>query len=111
MSDVKIGWRYQFRLAVVSAEGSRGFRTTTPMGLKVEPRPPTPPENLTEVRTTLRSNRVDVEIRWDAPKQSDLEVYKYKIYWSRKLDEAPLVLSSKEYSRATIRVRLLFINA
>ncbi|KAJ8031131.1 Anosmin-1 [Holothuria leucospilota] len=97
---LEVGRYYQFRVAVVNINGSHGYsRPTHAITLSRNPTKPNPPENLRKGRSVLSAHgKVNIVIDWDAPKPSDMEIIKYKVFWSERVDPSPffhsLVLSS-----------------
>ncbi|KAL5005280.1 hypothetical protein ScPMuIL_018736 [Solemya velum] len=82
------GHWYQFRIAAVNSEGSRGFSDPSPIFKSSRAvGKPSRPRNLTEGETTLRENKVDVTLTWQAPKRCDLPVWRYTVYFSMRLAE------------------------
>lgn len=88
MKHVKPGRWYQFRVAAVNENGTRGFSSpsqafTTSHG----PRTPGLPQNLTVDTIQYYNKTFNGILRWKPPLQSDLPIQKYKVYWSRRLKE------------------------
>ncbi|XP_063930642.1 anosmin-1 [Zophobas morio] len=86
---VKPGRWYQFRVAAVNENGTKGFSDTSPVfNIAVRPRPPKPPQNVTVSGLWSTSNGTLMgELRWSPPR-SDLPIQRYKVFWSRRLHGA-----------------------
>ncbi|CAG9787123.1 unnamed protein product [Diatraea saccharalis] len=84
-SLLKPGHWYRFRVAAVSASGTRGFSApSTPFTPRKGPRPPPAPKKL-RVRPIKSDNgTVTVRLEWKEP-NSDLPVVRYKVFWSRRV--------------------------
>ncbi|KAI5637763.1 fibronectin type III domain-containing protein [Phthorimaea operculella] len=82
---LKPGRWYRFRVAAVSAAGTRGFsQPSSPFTPRKGPRPPPPPKKL-KVQPIWSSNgTITVCLEWQEPK-SDLPVMRYKVFWSRRV--------------------------
>lgn len=99
LSDLRSQRWYQFRVAAVNSQGSRGFTTPSKHYISnKDPSPPEPPQNIrvdnqtaerstsqapsqfTESRESVAT--VGVLIRWDAPRDGDLPVHNYRVTWS-----------------------------
>ncbi|XP_061681802.1 anosmin-1b [Syngnathoides biaculeatus] len=99
LSDLRPQRWYQFRVAAVNSQGSRGF--TTPSKHHISSKDPSPPEAPINIRVsnqtlvgmtsqagthfTERSGgsgiTVTVLIRWDPPQEGDLPVHNYRVTW------------------------------
>ncbi|XP_059924049.1 LOW QUALITY PROTEIN: anosmin-1-like [Gadus macrocephalus] len=91
---------YQFRVAAINSQGSRGF--TTPSKHYISSRDPSPPEAPINIRVTnqtlflappglgphLRARSggqapaVGVLVRWEPPREGDLPVHHYRVTWT-----------------------------
>ncbi|KAL4707287.1 hypothetical protein ACJJTC_019825 [Scirpophaga incertulas] len=82
---LKPGHWYRFRVAAVSASGTRGFSApSSPFTPRKGPRQPPAPKKL-KVRPVKSDNgTVTVRLEWKEPK-SDLPVVRYKVFWSRRV--------------------------
>ncbi|XP_061540562.1 anosmin-1b isoform X10 [Phycodurus eques] len=99
LSDLRPQRWYQFRVAAVNSQGSRGFTTPSKHHISSkDPSPPEPPLNIRVSNQTLmgmtsqagsqfieRSGgsgiTVTVLIRWDPPQEGDLPVHNYRVTW------------------------------
>ncbi|XP_061635725.1 anosmin-1b isoform X3 [Phyllopteryx taeniolatus] len=99
LSDLRPQRWYQFRVAAVNSQGSRGFTTPSKHHISSkDPSPPEPPLNIRVSNQTLigmtsqagsqiieRSGgsgiTVTVLIRWDSPQEGDLPVHNYRVTW------------------------------
>lgn len=101
IKEMELGHWYVFRVAAVNANGSAGFSVgEVPFKLKTEPRAPSHPTNITEVDSKIVEGKYSVTIDWEAPKQTDLPISKYKIFWSRRIQgETTLNHSLKEHKK------------
>ncbi|KAM9795839.1 anosmin-1b isoform 1-T2 [Syngnathus typhle] len=88
LSDLRPQRWYQFRVAAVNSQGSRGF--TTPSKHHISNKDPAPPQapvnirvsNQTLVGMTERSGgSVAALIHWDPPEDGDLPVRNYRVTW------------------------------
>nr|XP_057929991.1 anosmin-1b isoform X1 [Doryrhamphus excisus] len=102
LSDLRPQRWYQFRVAAINSQGSRGF--TTPGRHYIsskDPSPPEPPVNIQVSNQTLvwmasqagsrlteRSGgsgiTVAVLIRWDPPREGDLPIHNYRVTWTSR---------------------------
>lgn len=89
MSKVRLkgGRFYQFRIASINKEGSRGYAYSNSFILKRDPRPPKPLSNVKffGTWTSYDNQTVSKFIKW-TPTKSELPVDKIKITWLRKSD-------------------------
>lgn len=86
---VKPGRWYQFRVAAVNENGTRGWSDNSMKFItSLGPRPPAAPPNMTvgPLRAAADGSLWG-ELRWDHP-SSDLPVQRYKVFWSRRLHGA-----------------------
>nr|CAD7576894.1 unnamed protein product [Timema californicum] len=85
---LKPGRWYEFRAAAVSANGTRGFsEPSQPFTLSIGPKPPGPPEDLTVQSRPNGNGTYWGLLKWKHPRNSDLPVQKYKVFWSRRFQE------------------------
>nr|CAD7403671.1 unnamed protein product [Timema poppensis] len=102
---LKPGRWYEFRVAAVSANGTRGFsEPSQPFTLSIgnfyesgskgtailvtaRPKPPGPPEDLTVQSRPNGNGTYWGLLKWKHPRNSDLPVQKYKVFWSRRFQE------------------------
>ncbi|KYB29099.1 anosmin-1 [Tribolium castaneum] len=77
---------YQFRVAAVNENGTKGFSNISPtFSVSARPRPPRAPQNVTVSPLSSDSNgTLSGELHW-APPLSELPIQKYKVFWSRRL--------------------------
>ncbi|OWR47351.1 Kal-1 protein precursor [Danaus plexippus plexippus] len=84
-NQLKPGRWYRFRVAAVSASGTRGFsEPSAPFTPRKGPRPPPPPKKLKVEHVRSDNDSVTIRLEWKEPK-SDLPVMRYKVFWSRRL--------------------------
>ncbi|VVC96660.1 anosmin-1 [Leptidea sinapis] len=82
---LKPGRWYRFRVAAVSAAGTRGYSAPSPpFTPRKGPRPPPPPKKLKVTPVRAQNGTVTVRLEWREPR-SDLPVMKYKVFWSRRV--------------------------
>ncbi|CAG4964663.1 unnamed protein product [Colias eurytheme] len=82
---LKPGRWYRFRVAAVSAAGTRGFsEPSAPFTPRKGPRPPPPPKKLRVQPVRTENGTVTIRLEWKEPR-SDLPVMKYKVFWSRRV--------------------------
>ncbi|XP_026318590.1 anosmin-1 [Hyposmocoma kahamanoa] len=82
---LKPGRWYRFRVAAVSAAGTRGFsEPSAPFTPRRGPRPPSPPKKLRVRPIRSENGTVTVRLEWREPR-SDLPVMRYKVFWSRRV--------------------------
>lgn len=82
---LKPGRWYRFRVAAVSASGTRGFSAPSPpFTPRRGPRPPPAPKKLRVRPVRVRNGIVTVRLEWKEP-NSDLPVMRYKVFWSRRV--------------------------
>ncbi|XP_072949990.1 anosmin-1-like [Epargyreus clarus] len=82
---LKPGRWYRFRVAAVSASGTRGFSAPgAPFTPRRGPRPPPAPKKLKVRPVRSENGTVTVRLEWKEPK-SDLPVMRYKVFWSRRV--------------------------
>lgn len=119
---VKPGRWYQFRVAAVNENGTKGFSKTSPTfgassskcdasrGVVIRPRlagpkPPKAPQNVTVSALWSDANgTLFGEIRW-LPPHSDLPIQRYKIFWSRRLHGAKALDSVLVHQQVVSKVR------
>uniref|UniRef100_A0A3B4AUA6 Anosmin 1b n=1 Tax=Periophthalmus magnuspinnatus TaxID=409849 RepID=A0A3B4AUA6_9GOBI len=86
LSDLRSQRWYQFRVAAVNSQGSRGFTTPSKHYISNrDPSPPEPPQNIrVENQTVDRGHvaTVGVLLRWDVPKEGDLPVHNYRVTYT-----------------------------
>ncbi|TGZ62155.1 hypothetical protein CRM22_007604 [Opisthorchis felineus] len=84
LSDLRPGTWYQFRLLAISSAGHGGWgEPSRPIKILTRPIPPSSPRNLTEARSRISENVVDVTIQWQPPLAGNLPLKKYQITWRR----------------------------
>ncbi|GJQ74618.1 hypothetical protein Trydic_g21473 [Trypoxylus dichotomus] len=85
---VKPGRWYQFRVAAVNENGTRGFsEKSLNFIFSTDPKPPKQPYNVQVGPLWARNGTVNAEVRWTPP-QSDLPIQRYNVFWSRRLNGA-----------------------
>ncbi|XP_031763204.2 anosmin-1 isoform X2 [Galleria mellonella] len=81
---LKPGHWYRFRVAAVSAIGTRGFsEPSAPFTPRRGPRPLPPPKKLKVKPLKSENGTFTIRLEWKEPK-SDLPVMRYKVFWSRR---------------------------
>uniref|UniRef100_A0A8C6UTT2 Anosmin 1b n=1 Tax=Neogobius melanostomus TaxID=47308 RepID=A0A8C6UTT2_9GOBI len=91
LSDLRSQRWYQFRVAAVNSQGSRGFTTPSKHYISnKDPSPPEPPQNIRVDNQTVDAATVGVLIRWDAPREGDLPVHNYRVTWRPQQIQPPL---------------------
>ncbi|KAF7262175.1 hypothetical protein EG68_00570 [Paragonimus skrjabini miyazakii] len=82
LSDLKPGTWYQFRLVAISTEGHGGWsKPSQPVRVLTRPVGPSSPRNLTESRSRILDEKVDVTVQWEPPTSGNLPLKKYQISW------------------------------
>ncbi|XP_011881998.1 PREDICTED: anosmin-1 isoform X1 [Vollenhovia emeryi] len=79
---LKTGHWYQFRVAAVNGNGSRGYSLPSRPFKTKEPRNPKEPQNLTLSNARLVGGKLRINLRWIKP-VSDVPISFYKVFWSR----------------------------
>nr|XP_015216135.1 PREDICTED: anosmin-1-like [Lepisosteus oculatus] len=94
---------YQFRVSAVNAHGTRGFTTPSKHFLSSrDPTPPEPPRNIRSGNVTARADgRVNVVLRWDAPREEDLAIRHYRVSWGPQEPSTAGQEDKMESSRVT----------
>ncbi|XP_017334319.1 anosmin-1b [Ictalurus punctatus] len=84
LKDVRPHRWYQFRVSAVNSQGTRGFTTPSKHFFSArDPFPPERPQNISaENQTVSADGRVSVLLRWDPPREGDLQLHHYKVTWS-----------------------------
>uniref|UniRef100_A0A915EXU9 Anosmin 1 n=1 Tax=Echinococcus canadensis TaxID=519352 RepID=A0A915EXU9_9CEST len=76
------GHKYQFRLAAVSTQGSRGFGPAS-RPYPLSPSRPQPPRNVTATKWRIHPNgEVSVRLSWTQPESTDLPLINYSVSWA-----------------------------
>ncbi|XP_030767547.1 anosmin-1 isoform X1 [Sitophilus oryzae] len=83
---IKPGNWYQFKIAAVNENGTKGYsKTSYPFSTSVSPKPPKKPLDIAVSRLYKTKNgSINAELKWKEP-PSDLPVQKYKLFWSIRL--------------------------
>ncbi|XP_050497883.1 anosmin-1 isoform X2 [Diabrotica virgifera virgifera] len=85
---VKPGRWYQFRIAAINENGTRGFsESSLPFRVSANPKPPQAPQNVTVGPLVKTNGSLNVLLEWTPP-ISDLPIERYKVFWSRRLQGA-----------------------
>ncbi|XP_066603310.1 anosmin-1-like isoform X3 [Prorops nasuta] len=98
---LRSGHWYQFRVAAVNSEGSRGYSLPSRPFKTKEPRSPKEPQNLTLFGARLVGGKLRINIRWTKP-ASDVPIAFYKVFWSR-LIRGPTNDSILVYHRTVLK--------
>jgi hypothetical protein len=86
INHLKPGHWYQFRVAAANIYGSRGWSVPSQrFRVSREPQRPDRPSNLTEGDTLVIDGKVAVTVHWSPPKNTDLPISRYKVFWSKRL--------------------------
>ncbi|XP_068506085.1 anosmin-1-like [Syngnathus scovelli] len=84
LNDIRPGRWYQFRVAAVNTQGTRGF--TTPSRHVHSSREPSRPPAPTELKATnitfASFDSVRVTLHWSMPEDLDVPVHHYRVSWS-----------------------------
>uniref|UniRef100_A0A667YCL0 Anosmin 1b n=1 Tax=Myripristis murdjan TaxID=586833 RepID=A0A667YCL0_9TELE len=84
LSELRPQRWYQFRVAAINSQGSRGF--TTPSKHYISSKDPSPPDAPTSIRVTNQTLDhgvvVAVLLRWEPPRDGDLPVHHYRVTWT-----------------------------
>nr|XP_006817944.1 PREDICTED: anosmin-1-like [Saccoglossus kowalevskii] len=103
VNNVWPGRWYEFSVAAVNSNGSRGFtEPSVPCTLGRDPSPPFPPMNLTQGKMEASSTRINCYVMWEAPKHSDLPIRRYRVYYSRRLDDVHAVYMDLHEHRRSV---------
>lgn len=101
-NSLRPGHWYQFRVAAISANGTRGFsEPSAPFTLSVAPKPPGPPLKLSVGSLVRVNGTLWGELSWEPP-VSDLPIQRYKVFWSRQLQGATSPLISVLVNHQTV---------
>ncbi|CAG9860195.1 unnamed protein product [Phyllotreta striolata] len=85
---VKPGRWYQFRVAAINENGTRGYsESSLPFRITASPKPPKAPQNVTVGPLIKFNGTLHALLKWSPP-ESDLPIQKYKVFWSRRLHGA-----------------------
>ncbi|XP_076647562.1 anosmin-1 Kallmann syndrome 1 isoform X1 [Halictus rubicundus] len=98
---LKTGHWYQFRVAAINGNGSRGYSQPSRPFKTKEPRSPKEPQNLTLSGARLIGGKLCVMLRWGKP-ASDVPITFYKVFWSR-LVHGPTNNSLLVYHRTILK--------
>ncbi|PIK46534.1 hypothetical protein BSL78_16598 [Apostichopus japonicus] len=125
---VDVGKFYQFQIAVTNINGSRGYSKATPaitlsrirreetcrqwtylslyrdkcraLSPNEPPTQPSPPENVKKGRSVLFSTgKVNVVVSWDPPPPGDLELIRYRVFWSKRVEASPIWVGLEEHKK------------
>ncbi|KAJ8980792.1 hypothetical protein NQ317_004794, partial [Molorchus minor] len=106
---VKPGRWYQFRVAAVNDNGTRGFsEPSLPFSVSVSPKPPKAPQNVTVGPLLIKNGTINAELRWSPP-SSDLPLQRYKVFWSRRLHGAKALDSVLVHQQVVPREQTHFL--
>ncbi|RXM28237.1 Anosmin-1 [Acipenser ruthenus] len=103
LKDIRPNRWYQFRVAAINAQGTRGFTTPSKhFHSSRDPVPPKMPKNVRNGNFTVRPDgTVDVVISWDPPQDEDLSVHHYKVSWSQRVQRKHVLLNKRDGSKLT----------
>ncbi|XP_014606465.1 PREDICTED: anosmin-1 [Polistes canadensis] len=82
---LKTGHWYQFRVAAINGNGSKGYSQPSRPFKTKEPRNPKEPQNLTLSGARLIGGKLRINLRWVKP-TSDVPITFYKVFWSRRIN-------------------------
>ncbi|XP_024939309.1 anosmin-1 isoform X2 [Cephus cinctus] len=81
---LRMGHWYQFRVAAINSNGSRGYsKPSRPFKTK-EPRNPKVPQNLTVSGARVVNDKLRINLRWKQP-SSDAPILFYRVFWTRMI--------------------------
>ncbi|VDL88542.1 unnamed protein product [Schistocephalus solidus] len=117
LSDPDIGWWYQYRIAAVSPQGSRGFGDSSPpvrMTTQL-PQPASPPLQLTDDIWRLHADgSVQVRLQWQPPMTASIPITEYHVclVFSRSWGSSPLLpfFDTLIYSNTRTRMHQLCLS-
>ncbi|XP_076672975.1 anosmin-1 Kallmann syndrome 1 [Andrena cerasifolii] len=98
---LKTGHWYQFRVAAINGNGSRGYSQPSRPFKTREPRSPKEPQNLTLSDARLIDGKLHITLKWVKP-TSDVPITFYKVFWSRLL-HGPTNNSILVYHRTVLK--------
>nr|XP_003462738.2 anosmin-1 [Cavia porcellus] len=103
LTDIRPSRWYQFRVAAVNVHGTRGFTAPSKhFRSSKDPSAPPAPANLRLANSTINSDgSVTVTIVWDFPKEPDIPVHHYKVFWSWPVSSKSLVPTKKKRRKTT----------
>ncbi|MGH0127243.1 UNVERIFIED_CONTAM: hypothetical protein FKN15_076992 [Acipenser sinensis] len=103
LKDIRPNRWYQFRVAAINAQGTRGFTTPSKhFHSSRDPVPPKMPKNVRNGNFTVRPDgTVNVMISWDPPQDEDLSVHHYKVSWSQRVPRKHVRLNKRDSSKLT----------
>ncbi|XP_017776031.1 PREDICTED: anosmin-1 [Nicrophorus vespilloides] len=84
---VRPGRWYQFRIAAVNTNGTKGFSDPIQYIAQAGPKPPKAPQSVIVGPLWTINGSLHAELKWTPP-YSDLPIQKYKVFWSRRLHGA-----------------------
>nr|XP_022902568.1 anosmin-1 [Onthophagus taurus] len=83
--SVKPGTWYNFRIAAVNENGTRGFsHMSLNFIYSADPKPPKEPTDVQVGPLWLQNGSLNTELIWSPP-HSDLPIQRYSVFWSRRL--------------------------
>ncbi|XP_022095189.1 anosmin-1-like isoform X2 [Acanthaster planci] len=89
LAELNVGKYYRIQVATVNENGSLGFcKPTLPFRLSRTPGVPSPPLNLREGQSTDFNGFINLRVMWDPPKNSDLQVTRYRVFYSERVSRA-----------------------
>uniref|UniRef100_A0A4W3IFL5 Anosmin-1-like n=1 Tax=Callorhinchus milii TaxID=7868 RepID=A0A4W3IFL5_CALMI len=93
LKDTQPSRWYQFRVAAVNVHGTRGYTTPSKhFHCSRDPSPPGAPRNVQKGNWTARHDGTFiVPIQWDPPREEDVAIHHYKVFWSQRLSRKALV--------------------
>ncbi|XP_046823036.1 anosmin-1 isoform X1 [Vespa crabro] len=98
---LKTGHWYQFRVAAINGNGSKGYSQPSRPFKTKEPRNPKEPQNLTLSGARLVGGKLRINLRWFKP-SSDVPITFYKVFWSRRI-HSPTNDSVLVYHRTVLK--------
>lgn len=95
---LQVGRDYKFRVASVNQNGTLGFFRPTPdFSLSRAPSKPGPPHSIETGSWQVIDTRIHMSIHWSPPKQSDLEISKYRVFYSERRAVLPDIIALEEH--------------
>ncbi|KAK9884418.1 hypothetical protein WA026_007265 [Henosepilachna vigintioctopunctata] len=106
---VRPGNWYQFRVASVNENGTKGYSEHSfTFTISVNPKPPKAPQNMTVTPLWVTNDSITVQLSWMSP-HSDLPIQKYKVFWSRRLHGVKALDSVLVHQQTVSRDQTMFL--
>eukprot|EP00062_Callorhinchus_milii_P000205 gi/632935045/ref/XP_007887525.1/ PREDICTED: anosmin-1-like [Callorhinchus milii] len=103
LKDTQPSRWYQFRVAAVNVHGTRGYTTPSKhFHCSRDPSPPGAPRNVQKGNWTARHDGTFiVPIQWDPPREEDVAIHHYKVFWSQRLSRKGMLPVRRENWKIT----------